>query len=277
LEGWTLRWAAEQAYLEGRRLELVNASTLVSPSAGEHGRALPRVGSTGPSVRKAAALDWARAELRLTAPYVEVDHVLRAADPRTLLIQLTASAHLMVLGSRGRGTVRSHLLGSLGLSVVRHAACPVVVHRPACPGQVHRGVVVAADATEESLPVLAFAFHLASLRHLPVRVAHFVHDARSATVVARSAHGRTEHVEQHQRLLAESLAGFREDYPDVPVSLHTPPGTPGDGIVRLSSEADLTVVGRHPRGLVGRLLAGSVAESVLQHGHGPIAVVPVAG
>lgn len=42
----------------------------------------------------------------------------------------------------------------------------------------------------------------------------------------------------------------------------------------LSEGADLTVVGRHQRGLVGRLWTGSLSGSVLQHGHGPIAIVP---
>ena len=58
----------------------------------------------------------------------------------------------------------------------------MVVHRPVYPGQVHRGIVVAAEATEDSTPVLSFAFRQASLRRLPLRVAHFVYDARSELV-----------------------------------------------------------------------------------------------
>jgi len=275
LEGPTLRWAAEQAHLEGRRLRLVTASGPLSAAQRKYGMGPLPVSSAEHDLRGGAVLDRARAELRLTAPYVEVDQMFEVADPRALLIQLATSAHLLVLGSRGRGTVRSHLLGSVGLAVVRHAACPVVVHRPGSPGQVRHGVVVAAEATEDSMPVLAFAFRQASLRRLPLRVAHFVYDVGSALVGTPMIGDLVESYERHERLLAESLAGLREDFPDVHVSVQRPPGLPAEGLASLSKDADLTVVGRHRRGLVGRLLAGSVSGSVVQHGHGPIAIVPV--
>ena len=172
--------------------------------------------------------------------------------------------------------MRSHLLGSVGLTVVRHAACPVVVHRPGDhPGLVHRGVLVAADATQESTPVLAFAFREASLRGLPLKVVHYVYDVRSALVGAPIGGSLSEDTEEHAVALAESLAGLREDYPDVGVTVETLPGLlPEQGLVHLSRDADLVVVGTHQRSAVGRLLAGSVSESVLEHACGPVAVVP---
>ena len=275
LEGRTLRWAAEQAHLEGRRLQLVTAAGPASPGQRDQGVGTLLVSSTRLNLRGEAVLDWALEELHLTAPYVEVDQMFQVADPSTLLIQLSSSAHLVVLGSRGRGSLRSHVLGSVALAVVRHAECPVVVHRPVCPGQAHRGVVVAAEATEDSMPVLAFAFRQASLRRLPLRVVHFVYDARSELVGIPMAGDLSETSEQHERLIAESLAGLREDFPDVHVSVQTQRGLPAQGLASLSKQADLTVVGRHQRGIVARLLAGSVSGSVLQHGHGPIAIVPV--
>ena len=59
------------------------------------------------------------------------------------------------------------------------------------------------------------------------------------------------------------------------VIVETLPGLlPEQGLVQLSRDADLTVVGTHQRGVLGRLLAGSVSESVLEHAIGPVAVVP---
>jgi nucleotide-binding universal stress UspA family protein len=275
LEGRTLRWAAEQAHLEGRRLQLVTAAGPASAGQRDHRTGSLMVCSTRFDLRGGAVLDWAREELHLTAPYVEVDQMFQVADPSTLLIQLASSAHLVILGSRGRGNLRSHVLGSVALAVVRHAACPVVVHRPVYPGQAHRGVVVAAEATEDSTSVLAFAFRQASLRRLPLRVAHFVYDTRSELIGTPMAGDRAETSEEHKRLLAESLAGLREDFPDVHVSVQTQRALPARGLASLSQQADLTVLGRHQRGTVARLLTGSVSGSVLQHGHGPIAIVPV--
>ena len=61
------------------------------------------------------------------------------------------------------------------------------------------------------------------------------------------------------------------------LTVQTLPGLlPEKGVIQLSSVADLTVVGTHHRGVLGRLLAGSVSQSVLQHAPGPIAVVPTA-
>jgi nucleotide-binding universal stress UspA family protein len=47
------------------------------------------------------------------------------------LIVASKDADLVVVGTHGRGPVRAFLLGSVSLSVIKHAACPVVVMPPA--------------------------------------------------------------------------------------------------------------------------------------------------
>lgn len=275
-DGSTLRWAAEQAHLEGRDLTLVNAAGPVSGAWSEHGMdALP---NSSALLREHGQrlLDRAHAVVERAVPGLRIHERFEITDPSTLLIELSSHAHLLVLGSRGRGPVRSHLLGSVGLAVVRHARCPVVVHRPGDhPGHVHRGVVAAADATDESTAVLAFAFRHASLRGLPLKVVHYVYDVRSALVGAPMVGSLSEDVEAHELALAESLAGCREDYPDVHLTVETLPALlPEDGLITLSGDADLIVVGTHQRGLLGRFLSGSVSEAVLEHAVGAVAVVP---
>ena len=95
---------------------------------------------------------------------------------------------MLVLGSRGRGQLRSLLLGSVGVALVRHARCPVVVHRPGHAGTVRDGIVVGADATEESLPVLEFAYREASLRKLPLTVLYSYWDIQGGTMGAYPGH-----------------------------------------------------------------------------------------
>jgi len=46
------------------------------------------------------------------------------------LVDASQHAVLVVVGTHGRGPVRSFLLGSVSLSVIKHAACPVVVMPP---------------------------------------------------------------------------------------------------------------------------------------------------
>ena len=62
---------------------------------------------------------------------VEFDVESIAGPPGPVLVDAADGADLLVLGHRGRGAVRSALLGSVGLHCVLHATCPVTVVRPA--------------------------------------------------------------------------------------------------------------------------------------------------
>jgi len=54
----------------------------------------------------------------------------RAGRPGEVLVDAAEGAALLVVGHRGRGSVSSVLLGSVGLQCVLHATCPVTVVRP---------------------------------------------------------------------------------------------------------------------------------------------------
>ena len=48
-------------------------------------------------------------------------------EPAPFLVERSRDAELLVVGSRGRGSVGSMLLGSVSTLCVHHAGCPVVV------------------------------------------------------------------------------------------------------------------------------------------------------
>jgi nucleotide-binding universal stress UspA family protein len=62
-------------------------------------------------------------------PDVEVRRALVRDRPRHALMEWSATAQLVVVGSRGRGGFRGMLLGSTSQALVQHARCPVLVVR----------------------------------------------------------------------------------------------------------------------------------------------------
>jgi nucleotide-binding universal stress UspA family protein len=75
-----------------------------------------------------AARDWARCRLQRAArglPHTQA----RLVDgrPAATLARVSADVDLLVMGSRGRGTLRRALLGSVSSEVIERARCPVVV------------------------------------------------------------------------------------------------------------------------------------------------------
>lgn len=272
-----LHWAAAQASLERRPLAVVTAAGL------DRVGSLSWAGAGGTLViptdelvgRVTAVAESAAASVRLQRPDLEVAAHAAPGDPRDVLTRLSEGAHLLVLGSRGRGALRSRLLGSVSATVSRHAHCPVVVCRPESAGKVRRGVLVGVDGTPEGRAVLDFAFRIASERKLPLTVLHSFRDVLTA-VDGPHLVGRTEEGLDEERLLVgESIAGFAERYPDVHVTTQLARGFPDQCLAADSQRWHLIVVGRHPTDTLSRLLSPTVATAVAEKAHTTVAVVPV--
>jgi nucleotide-binding universal stress UspA family protein len=274
--GRALTWAIEQAVIEHRPLTLVHTVNPVTPAYLDAATAHPEEARQALRDGGAAVLAAARARVAKVAPDLEVHDVLGFDDARQVLIELSRTAALLVLGSRGRGTLPRMLLGSVGVALVRHAHCPVVIHRPGPSGVARHGVVVGADGSEESLPVLEYAYREASLRQLPLTVLHCFWDINAATAATYVVAEPVIDLESEKMFLAQSMAGMAEKYPDVAVHTDMATGLPQEALVRVGERMDLIVVGAHQSGLVSLMLFGSVSVAVVEHATSPVAVVPLA-
>lgn len=259
-----LDWAADQADLEGLDLSVAHVVRLDHTGSETH-----------PPVHGAeVVLRRAKERVARTHPEVDVQTVLLAGEAGEVLRSASSHAALVVVGSRGRGQVRSVLLGSVGATLVRGATCPVVVVRPHHPGTVRRGVAVGTDATAKTRRTLEYAYREASLRRLPLTVVHCLYETDDADepigLLAQDAPG----LDRHRADLAECVSGLAEEFPDVNVRLCLAHGPASEILTELSSVMNLTVVGRHRSSRVDRLGLGSLATPVLEHASGVVAVVP---
>ena len=125
-----LRWAVAEAERRNARLDVVNAydyHAFVSPFGLvlENGRdQLERSSQSLLEGMVAAVLGRAGARRR------PVELIPSPSNAARALLDVAAGADLLVIGSRGRGTVRGFRFGSVSQQCVHHAPCPVVVVPP---------------------------------------------------------------------------------------------------------------------------------------------------
>ena len=261
-----IEWAARHAQEHRRPLTIVHAAgsiaranTLVDPAV------------TRQSLRMAGRriTDAALGAVQKIAPDLEVSVHMPLAEPRDVLLEAAEHASVVVLGSRGRGSIATFLLGSISVGVSSHAPCPVVVVRSVPEGG---HVVVGVDGTEATSAALEFAFDTASWQHRRLDVVH-TWGGEGPYPALLTYEQRHELMAEHELRVAESLAGFAEKYPDVEVAQYIVENEPAKALVAASEKAALVVVGSRGRGDAASVLLGSVSRSVVEHARCSVAVV----
>jgi nucleotide-binding universal stress UspA family protein len=225
----------------------------------------------------AADVVEAAAELaREHGPGLVISELVELDDPRNVLLRAAAEASVVVLGSRGHGTVAGLLLGSVGVALSAHAPCPVVIARPGPVSDDTRlPVVVGVDGTAASAGAIAAAFGLASWQQRPLEIVHALGDPRNFPYFDVLSDQQVSEVRTEAKLrVAESVAGSAERYPDVKTSLSVVLDSPARALRTASETAYAVVVGSRGRGPVARRLLGSVSRSVVEHAACTVAVVP---
>ncbi|MBW0101794.1 universal stress protein [Pseudonocardia sp. KRD291] len=205
---------------------------------------------------------------------IEVSTTVLRGSPGHALLGQAGGAQLLVLGSRARHGLRGLLTRSVSIHLAAHAACPVVVVRPTqhaqAPGWSPPRVVVGVDATDPS--ALGFAFGAARQRGLPLFAVRAWTPDRPADLEGIS--GPTTLAELlARRTLERALESWRPEFPDVAVHTTLVRGNPAQALINQSHRAALLVVGTRGRGHLRGTMLGSVSQTVLAHGHSPIAVV----
>ena len=273
-----LDWAADRASLDHRDLVLLNGTGVPTvdpvPSAGI-GRPDPFELYDDLVSAGRAILHRATTRAVLRHPELSVRSAVVTTGAGTALVDVSERASMIVVGSRGRGHVVSLVLGSVSEDVASRAVCPVVVLRPQYDERSRSGVLVGTDGSEESEPVLRFAFHEAWLRGVPLTVAHTVWDAVATVSPGRVSSETEPGTTAVRRRLAAAVAPLTQQYPEVRVRIELGHGIPSDCLLSEAEVHELVVVGHHHRHGFDRLMHGSVALAVMEHASTPVAIVPV--
>jgi nucleotide-binding universal stress UspA family protein len=189
------------------------------------------------------------------------------------------STTLMVVGSRGLGTISATLLGSVSAELVDIAPCPVLVARSATV----RGIVFATDGSPSAAAAEAFLSNLPIASEVPVRVVSSAEVLRVWTTgiaptmyhqaLVAQAEYETEMRQSHAAIAAASCARLAAHGIDARPEVHS--GDPAVEVLAAATaaSADLIVLGSRGQTGLKRLILGSVARRVLHHAAASVLVV----
>ncbi|HSN36983.1 MAG TPA: universal stress protein [Arthrobacter sp.] len=209
-------------------------------------------------------LQKAQTRARELAPDVKVDVELRHGSASSVLREVSKEASMVIVGGHDKHWLDGGPLTDRALQIVSASEVPAAVV-PVKRGSADHGVVVGVDGSEESLQAVNFAAAEADRGgdELTVvlafrRPARWVENQLPNSGLAESI------LEEDRIVLAESVAGLADKYPDLVVHqrLETE-ADPAKALVEAAKEARLLVIGSHGRGGFSRMLLGSTAHAVL--------------
>jgi nucleotide-binding universal stress UspA family protein len=238
-----VRLGAREAVARDRKLRVVHAFTWPDNRAGQapRGYAVAR--------REAAKIvDAAIATAQRSTPGVRVTGALVDGLPIRVLLQLSRTAEMLILGDDDLAMTGALPDDSVLYQAVSRAFCPTVVARGPRP---QAGPLLAAvDGSPDSIEALRFAAEEAARRMVPIVVAH---------VVTRSG------AEAAGRAVLDAAVAAVPQLHDARKRLLV--GDPAGALVRASRKARMVLAG--PRGSDGATLLGPVAHELLRRGACP--------
>lgn len=214
-----------------------------------------------------------RAEIVLKRPGLTIDGFLVRGRPASAIVDEGGAmeADLIVMGSRGHGTIATMVLGSTASEVVDHASCPVLVARGATIGD----VAFADDGSKSARTAEGV------LTRWPLFADRTISVVMVAEIAIPVAAGFTpglydQVLESYTRSADEARLESRQEASGAAqrleeAGLHaTPIALEGDAaaeILRFAVERRVGTIVMGTRGHTGlaRLLLGSVARNVLLH------------
>ncbi len=277
-----LRWALGEARLRNGAVRLVTVWHKDGP-AHVHGTRIgpPEVAEFEQDVRARMLADATRVAAAAGRDGVPLHAEVRYGQPAQELVDVAGTEGLLVVGSRGRGSLRSAVLGSVSQQCVQYARGPVVVvrddeytHGAVLWQEAASRVLVGVDGSAGSVAAIRFALAEARLRGGELHLVHAWIDTVSGYGGPPWAVPATTLREEADTVLREAMqSAWRDGSPGVQVRAETIEGVDWDVLTEVAEAADLLVVGSRGRTGWSSLLLGSVSLRCVAHSPCPVAVV----
>lgn len=274
-------WAARAAELRDATLKLVSAYRFDSSrDSADSSRS-----SAGASAPGSGFEEYAAAEAILAAALTVAERAVERPDELTAVVEsiagsaieamLDQSAHasMMVVGSRGNGEYFAELLGSVSTAVAEHARCPVAI----VPGLPDRGrasgpIVVGVDGSASNQRAVESAFEEAARRGIELVAVHVSADGSTSSPDSSEADRNAGALSEGRSVLAESLSGWSKRYPGVQVQSIVLCGNVVDKTLEVARSACAVVIGSSGRGGPSGRLLGSTARSLIHRVDCPLII-----
>lgn len=274
-----VRWAAREATLRSTRLKILSCidDDLITlsdyPVPDQYYNLLKdraeKVLAEASSLALSVVLD--------AGSDVSIETKMLLCDPRMGLQRLSESAQLLVLGAYGETRRVSGLLGSVAAALSTHAGCAVAVVReqPAAVREtMPNTVVVGVDGSSCSQRAVDIAYEEASLRKSKLIAIH-AWNFRKVRSVFKTDHAKLSWKEARtaeEAVLAETLAGHADKYPDLDVSQQVLNCDPVGALRDAADSACLLVVGSRGRSDFTAGMLGSTSRALLHSATCPILI-----
>lgn len=274
-----LQWAAAEAELHGFDLEIVHAVD-VPMSKQVYATAAIDVDALA-GLRKFSTDLVSAAERRAgeLAPQVKSWGRAESGPPAAVLAEASETAYCIVVGNRGLGAFAG-LVGSVSLKLAIRAKCPVIVvpERADSAAAIRQdgNIVVGVDESPYSVAAMQFALREAAVRKVSVEavaayeVPYMSAPLSGALIASLESTSRDHAAETVGQVIAKAQTAETKQVEIEQVLVHGPAAA---AILNHAVDAPLIVVGSHGRGVVRRILLGSVSRELLHNTDRPVAVV----
>jgi nucleotide-binding universal stress UspA family protein len=269
------RWAAAVAARFETSLHIVHALPTIGHNVTDTVAAMRAAVMSYQRDSAETILTGVEQTVRSQNPELEVTTLSTDSPVADVLVQLSTTARMVVVGNQEVSAAGALLLGSTTLAVTTRATCPVVAWRGPNVVPTDQPVVVGVDGTPSSIAALETAFEFAERFNSKLQA------VRSWSVPLPAVAARMPFLVDWDALetaewaqVTDDVDRYNQRFPRVSASCYVERAKPAVALMDRSKAdgAQLLVVGSYGKNALASAILGSTALNLLQHSTIPVMV-----